>query len=532
MKTAPQVHGEAFAAAWSAVAAHHAALQSTSLQDLFAHEANRFGKFSYRHRSFLIDYSKQRITDETLPLLLLLAEHANLPAQIRSLFAGETLNFTEGRAVQHMALRAQGAEARLVGGHDVMPDVRAVRERMLQVAGDIRSGAWRGFTGQRIDTIVNIGIGGSDLGPRMVCNALGHLKSAPQVRFVANVDPADLSRALVGLQPANTLFIVASKTFTTQETLANANAARAWLRRAFGAEADVSRHFLAVSAYPDRAVQFGVNRNNVFPLWEWVGGRYSLWSAVGLSIAVGVGPDAFSQLLAGAADMDAHFESAPLARNLPVLHALVSLWNTNFENYDNQLIIPYSENLSRLPAYLQQLEMESNGKRVDRLGNFVRHATSPALWGEPGTNGQHAFFQWLHQGTTPAPVDFIIAAKSGYQPAAQHGMLLANALAQSRALLTGRTESNGDNHRASPGNRPSTTILIPELTPFSLGQLIALYEQKVFVQGVLWGINSFDQFGVELGKEIANQLLPAVAEGANVPGLDSSTLGLIGAIRS
>jgi glucose-6-phosphate isomerase len=528
---APQVHGAEFVAAWEALRAHHAALSNVTLRSLFENETSRFGQLSCKNRGLLLDYSKQRLTPETMVKLLALADAAKLSDKIRALFSGEKINSTEKRAVQHMALRRKESIPCMIDGKDVMPDVRAVRAKIATTAESIRSGTWRGLTGQRIETVVNIGIGGSDLGPRMVCNALGHLKSTPQVRFVANVDPADLTRALVGAQPATTIFIVTSKTFTTQETLANANAARAWLRKPFGQDADLSRHFLAVSAFPDRAVEFGVGRNNVFPMWDWVGGRYSLWSAVGLSIAIGVGPEAFTQLLNGAADMDTHFETTPLVRNLPVLHALVGIWNANFEGYDNRLVIPYSEALSRLPAYLQQLEMESNGKRVDTSGAEINYATSPAIWGEPGTNGQHAFFQWIHQGTHVAPVDFIVAAKSQHQPLAQHEMLVANAIGQSRALLTGR-ESPTDLHRASPGNRPSTTLMLPELNPFTLGQLIAFYEHMVFVQGTIWGINSFDQFGVELGKEIASQLLPAVAQKTNVPDLDSSTRGLIDAFRS
>jgi glucose-6-phosphate isomerase len=530
-KTAPQVHGTEFISVWNDLQAHHAALSGVTLRSLFENESSRFGQLSCRSRGLLLDYSKQRLTPETMTKLLALAEAAKLPEKIRALFAGEKINFTEGRAVQHMALRRKESIPCKIDGKDVMPEVRAVRERVTATAESIRSGTWRGLTGQRIETVVNIGIGGSDLGPRMVCNALGHLKTTPQVRFVANVDPADLTRALVGAQPATTLFIVTSKTFTTQETLANANAARAWLRKPFGQEADLSRHFLAVTAFPERAVQFGVGRANVFPMWDWVGGRYSLWSAVGLSIAIGVGPEAFTQLLNGASDMDSHFETTPLVRNLPVLHALVGLWNANFEGYENRLVIPYSEALSRLPAYLQQLEMESNGKRIDSAGAEIGYATSPAVWGEPGTNAQHAFFQWIHQGTHVAPLDFIVAAKSTHQPAAQHHMLVANAIGQSRALLMGR-ESVSDAHRAFPGNRPSSTLMLPELNPFTLGQLIAFYEHMVFVQGVIWGINSFDQFGVELGKDIANQLLPAIATNAGIPDLDSSTRGLIDGFRT
>jgi glucose-6-phosphate isomerase len=533
MAACPKVHGATFEQQWAGLVAHQQHSAHESLQALFAADPNRFGQFSYRYHGLLIDHSKQRIVSETIQKLIALAESADLPKKIGALFAGEKINFTEKRAVQHMALRSPSTDVVMIDGVNVMPEVMRVRKRMATLAEAVRGGSWRGFTGQKIETIINIGIGGSDLGPRMVCGALNQMRgSAPQVRFVANVDPADLARALVGVQPANTLFIVASKTFTTQETLANASAARAWLRRTFGPDADISRHFMAVTAYPERAVAFGIPALNIYPMWDWVGGRYSLWSAVGLSIALGVGAEAFEQLLAGAADMDAHFKTAPLQRNLPVLQALIGIWNTNFEQHASQLVIPYSEPLSRLPAYLQQLEMESNGKRTDTGGHRVDYATCPALWGEPGTNGQHAFFQWIHQGTQISPVDFIIATKSAHAPQSQHHALIANALAQSRALLTGRESPDGDPHRASPGGRPSTTIVIPELTPFTLGQLIALYEHKVFVQGVIWGINSFDQFGVELGKDIASQLLPCVAQGQDIPGLDGSTLGLLSALRN
>ncbi len=527
----PSVHGDAFVNAWRDVTRHQSRLAATPTLQLFANDTTRFERLSTSHNGMLIDHSKQHLDPLALSALIDLAHAAKLPAAIDQLFSGAAVNFTEQRAVQHMALRQQTNDVIAIDRKNVTPDVQAVRARIAATAEAIRKGVWRGSTGKRIRRVINIGIGGSDLGPRMVVTALQHLrgKTTPMVKFVANVDPSDLAQALQGANAEATLFIVTSKTFTTQETLANATAAREWLRAQLGKKADISKHFLAVSAFPKRAVEFGIAQANVFPMWDWVGGRYSLWSAVGLPIAISIGASGFNALLAGAADMDAHFVRAPLAQNLPTLHALIGIWNTNFEGHSNQLIIPYSEALTRLPAYLQQLEMESNGKRVDREGKLIHYPTCPALWGEPGTNGQHAFFQWIHQGTLIAPVDFIVAVRNAHGPESQHHMLLANVLAQSRALLTGREDA--DAHRASPGNRPSSVIVLPELNAFTLGQLIALYEHKVFVQGVIWGINSFDQFGVELGKAIANQLLPAVAESKSVPGLDGSTLGLLAAFR-
>jgi glucose-6-phosphate isomerase len=495
-------------------------LAQSRITDLLT-DSQRFERCQLQVGQLHIDHSKQGVDLEALNLLNQLASERAVPQAIKNLFAGDKINHTEDRAVQHMALRALPNSRVLIDGQNVIPAVQAVRQRIALLSEQVRSGAWLGATGERIKRVINIGIGGSDLGPRMVTIALNAVhEMSLETRFVANVDPTDLALALRGATPASTLFIIASKTFTTTETLLNATAARTWLQASLGA--DVSQHLIAVSAFPERASAFGIKPDNVLPMWDWVGGRYSLWSAVGLPIAMAFGAATFEALLSGAQQMDSHFATAPIERNAPIQHALIGVWNSQYKAYPTHVVIPYSEALSRFPAFLQQLEMESNGKRVSRDGEPVNHTTCPALWGEVGTNGQHAFFQWLHQGTQVAPVDFILPKST---PNAQSQALAANALAQARALMIGQAHDNP--HRAFPGNRPSTMIVLNSLNAESLGQLIALYEHKVFVQGVIWGINSFDQFGVELGKEIANQILPSLQQPEKESDFDASTLHLL-----
>jgi glucose-6-phosphate isomerase len=471
-----------------------------------------------------IDHSKQRLDAAVWQALLALAETRQVSQGIARMFAGEKINHTEGRAVLHVALRAPAGNY-VVDGKNILPEVHAVQARMRAMTEEIQSGAWRGVSGQKIERVINIGIGGSDLGPRMVCTALNaHTPMRLDTRFVANVDPTDLALALRGADPHRTLFVVTSKTFTTTETLMNAQAARAWLQATLGE--DVGRHFVAISAFPERAAAFGIPPAQVLPMWDWVGGRYSLWSAVGLPIALAFGYEVFAELLAGAHLMDEHVRQQQL--NMAVQMALIAHWNSDYLGASSQLVIPYSEALARLPAFLQQLELESNGKRVNHQGELIQSSV-PALWGEVGSNSQHAFFQWLHQGTQIAPVDFIVLKQQAGLSRAQTQTLNANALAQARALMLGQTHA--DPHREFPGNRPSSMIVLDSLNAHSLGQLIALYEHKVLVQGILWGINSFDQFGVELGKAIANQIVPVLQKNAaaesKIAEFDDSTQHLL-----
>jgi len=514
--------------AWRSLAAHRAALAAVTIRDLFAQDADRARRFTVEAAGLCFDYSKHRLTDETLRLLAALAAHAKLAGWTRRMFAGEAINRSEGRAVLHVALRAGAGP--FPAGRDVMPEVSAALGRMRAFAEAVRSGDWRGGTGELITDVVNIGIGGSDLGPRMVTRALRAF-CAPRLRahFVANGDPADLAAILPALDPAHTLFIVASKTFTTVETLANAERARAWIREALGERA-VTRHFAAVSANVPAATAFGIDAGAVFPMWDWVGGRYSLWSAVGLPIALAVGFERFAELLAGARAMDEHFRDAPVERNIPALMALLGVWYTNFWSAQSHCMLPYSEDLRDLPAYLQQLEMESNGKRIDRDGKAVDYATAPVIWGAAGTNSQHSFHQLLHQGTLLVPSDFVLLRR-GAEPASAHAMLTANALAQSAALMAGKDDPAAA-HRALPGNQPSSTFLLPALEPHALGALIAAYEHKVFAQGVIWNVNSFDQWGVEHGKVLARGLLPRLLEGGEAPELDGSTRALLARLRA
>ncbi len=534
---------------WHALEQRRDALDGIHLRELFAADPDRFAQFSLRHENILLDYSKNRVDAATMEALRALAGACDLEGWIARMFAGEAINLTEGRAVLHVALRNRANTSILVDGEDVMPGVNSVLARMRDFVARVHDGNWTGFTGASIRDVVNIGIGGSDLGPVMVTEALKAYRQANiNVHFVSNVDAAHLHETLAGLDPARTLFIVASKTFTTQETMANARAARAWLLQTLGDEAAVARHFVALSTNAAAVGDFGIDAANMFEFWDWVGGRYSLWSAIGLSIALALGMDRFEELLDGAHAMDRHFREAPLEGNLPVTLALLGIWHVNFLGAESQAVVPYAQNLHRLPAYLQQADMESNGKSATRDGDFVAWDTGPVIWGEPGTNGQHAFFQLLHQGSRLVPVDFIVAANSTYPNDAQHEMLLANCLAQSAALMTGKTgdEARAEMaaagldaseierllpHRTYRGNQPSNTLLVETLDPRTLGALIALYEHKIFCQGIIWQVCSYDQWGVELGKQLAGQLLPRVRGEAADGTVDASTAGLLAQLR-
>jgi glucose-6-phosphate isomerase len=519
--------------AWQDLAAHAQELKPLHLRELFTADPARFDHFSLRHGKLLLDYSKQRITSQTVALLHALARQLDLDAWKTRMLQGEAINHTEQRAVRHMDLRA---------GEQAPAEVKAVLSRMASFCDAVHSGIWRGYSGECITDVVNLGIGGSDLGPRMITQALTAQHQIDiRVHFVSNLDGADLASTLTNLNPRTTLFIVASKTFGTLETLTNARTARDWLLAAAGQTSGaVAKHFVAVSTNLKATREFGIADENVFEFWDWVGGRFSLWSAIGLPIALAIGYRNFSELLAGAKNLDQHFIDAPAEENLPLTLALLSLWNTDFLNAASHGIFPYSQSLSMLPRYLQQLEMESNGKRYDRNGNPVGVPTSPILWGEAGTNGQHSFFQLLHQGGQPIPSDFIALGKSDYPLHGHHTALLANCLAQSAALAFGQTAEEASAsgipdallpYRTFPGNQPSTTLVLGELTPYTLGQLIALYEHKVFCLGILWGLNSFDQWGVELGKTLASRLTPIVRGEADDRTLDSSTSGLITHLR-
>jgi glucose-6-phosphate isomerase len=530
--------------AWRALQAHAETMRGVHLRELFAQDPERFDKLSLRLDDLLLDCSKNRVTPETMRLLVGLARFADVEGWRAKLLEGARINFTEDRAVLHTALRNRSNRPIVVDGMDVMPGVNAVLEKMRVFSEQVRGGAWRGATGETITEIVNIGIGGSDLGPLMVCEALKPYQR-PDLRphFVSNVDGAHLAHTLARLDPARTLFVVASKTFTTQETMTNAGSARAWLTAALGEDA-VARHFVAVSTNGAAVAGFGIDTANMFGFWDWVGGRYSLWSAIGLPIALAIGFDRFAELLAGAHAMDEHFRTAPLEHNLPVVLALLGVWYRNFLGASTLALLPYDQHLHRFPAYLQQGDMESNGKFVRRDGERVDYATGPVIWGEPGTNGQHAFYQLIHQGTELIPADFLAAAQSQTPLGDHHEKLLANFFAQIEALAFGKTAAEaraelekqglaGDAlamllpHKVFEGNRPTTSILYRELTPHRLGSLIALYEHKIFVQGVIWNINSFDQWGVELGKQLASRILPELQGDQPVTSHNSSTNGLI-----
>lgn len=479
------------------------------------------------------DFSKNGIDDDAFGSLLDLARDRDVEGLRDRMFSGEAINSTEGRAVLHVALRDASGTYR-VDGDDVSPGIRAVNGRMASFVEAIHSGTWTGATGKRIRTIVNIGIGGSHLGPQAVATALSpYAHTEIDVRFVSNVDGHDLAGTLAAVNPEETIFLIASKTFTTQETMTNAVSARAWIIDNLGDDA-VARHFAALSTNRDAVISFGIDPDNIFEFWDWVGGRYSLWSAIGLSIALAVGWERFSELLAGAHEMDEHFRQAPLEENLPVLMALVGVWNINFLGMKSLSVLPYDQRLRLFPAMLQQLDMESNGKRVGIEGEAVDYPTAPVIFGEAGTNGQHSFHQLLHQGTDVVPADFIVVAEPAHNLGGHQDKLLSHALAQSQALMTGRTleEADGNPHRVFPGNRPSNTIVLKRLDPRSVGKLIALYEHKVFVQGAIWGINSFDQWGVELGKELAGHLLGEITGERDTKAKDSSTAGLMEVLRS
>ena len=502
------------------------------LRDLFAADADRGRRYLLEVGDLRIDYAKQRVDDTVLAALVDVAEAAGVPARRDAMFGGMPINTTERRAVLHTALRAPKGAVVTTGGHNVVPDVQAVLDRMGAFSEQVRDGSWTGATGLRIRTVINIGIGGSDLGPAMAARALDPYRH-PEIRtrFVSNVDGAALAAALAGLDPAETLFIVSSKTFTTIETLTNARTARAWLTRALGDDA-VARHFVAVSTNREGVAEFGIDPANMFGFWDWVGGRYSVDSAIGLALMVAIGRASFDDFLAGFHVVDEHFRTAPLAANAPIVLGMIAIWNSNVLGCATKAVLPYAEQLSRFPAYLQQLDMESNGKSVRLDGTPVSLDTGPIVWGEPGTNGQHAFYQLLHQGTRIVPADFIGFANPHHPHREHHDLLVANLIAQTEALAFGR-DNPDEPWRSFPGNRPSTTIVAPQLTPSVLGQLIALYEHIVFVQGCVWGIDSFDQWGVELGKELANRITPELtgATGAQ-RAHDSSTEGLIDWYRS
>ena len=531
--------------AWQALQAHYAVIKSLHMRQMFQDDPARFDKFSLQLGSLFFDYSKNRINAETIKLLVALAEQAQLRARIASMFAGEKVNITEQRAALHTALRNRSGQPVYVDGKNVMPDVQRVLEQMRRFSDAVRSGKHLGHTGKQITDIVNIGIGGSDLGPLMVCEAL-KFYAAPKLRahFVSNVDGTHLAETLKNLDAETTLFIVSSKTFTTQETLTNAQSARAWLIGKLGGEQAVSKHFAAVSTNLKATTQFGINPQNVFEFWDWVGGRYSLWSAIGLPIALYVGMDKFEELLSGAYAMDEHFRNAPLEKNMPVLMGMLGIWYGNFFGTSSNAVLPYDQYLHRFPAYLQQLDMESNGKRVDRDGNTVDYDTGMVVWGEPGTNGQHAFYQLIHQGTRMIPADFLAPMHSQNPLGEHHAILLANCFAQTEALMVGKTAAEARAelqaqglrgealeallpHKVFPGNKPTNTLFFDKLDPHTLGMLIALYEHKVFVQSVLWNINSFDQWGVELGKQLAGKILPELRDAGSVTRHDASTNGLI-----
>ena len=527
---------------WQRLVEHGREMRRARIDDMFTRDPGRYARLSLQTCGLLVDFSKQRVTRESIELLLAHACARNVPAHMKALLDGANVNFTEGRAALHCALRYRGDGSYPSERQDVMPQVRGVRERMRALCDALHRGELRGFSGRRLRNVVNIGIGGSDLGPAMACEALRtRHRPGMKAHFVSNIESTELARVLEVSNPEETLFIVVSKTFGTRETLVNAASAREWLVRTAGDSGAVARHFVAATARVDRAVEFGIDTDRVFELWDWVGGRYSLWSAAGLSIAAVAGMDTFENLLAGAADMDAHFRDAPLQSNAPVLMALIGIWNRNVLGAPTLAVLPYDCALALLPAYLQQLEMESNGKGVDRAGRPAAFDTCPVVWGGLGNDAQHAFFQKLHQGAELVPCDFIVAARGQSELDGHHLEAVANALAQSRAMMCGRRaeevpDASGDEgsgssaiaaHRAIPGNQPSTTIVYDCLEARVLGALIALYEHKVFVQGVCWGVNSFDQWGVELGKEIARDVFGRLEGKGGEGEVDASTTGLM-----
>ena len=537
--------------AWKALEAHQSQLANTTIADLFKQEKNRFNDYSLNFENqILVDFSKNKINQETLKLLRQLAKESALDEAINAMFTGEKINRTENRAVLHTALRDRSNTPVYVDGKDVMPEVNAVLAKMSAFCDRVISGEWKGYTGKAITDVVNIGIGGSDLGPYMVTEALRPYKNHLNMHFVSNVDGTHIAETLKKVNPETTLFLVASKTFTTQETMTNANSARDWLLAAAKDNSAVAKHFAALSTNGKAVAEFGIDTNNMFEFWDWVGGRYSLWSAIGLSIALSIGFDNFEALLSGAHEMDRHFRTAPLEKNIPATLALVGLWNTNFLGAQTEAILPYDQYLHRFAAYFQQGNMESNGKYVDRNGNVIRdYQTGPIIWGEPGTNGQHAFYQLIHQGTMLIPCDFIAPAQSHNPLGDHHSKLLSNFFAQTEALAFGKTKDEVEAEfvkagksldevkdivpfKVFTGNKPTNSILVQKITPFVLGALIAMYEHKIFAQGVIFNIFSFDQWGVELGKQLANRILPELADKENVSSHDSSTNGLINQFKA
>ena len=532
--------------AWQALVQHHRATASVHLRDLFAADAQRFERFHLEVGELLVDYSKQRVTADTMTLLFDLARQQDVLGWRDKMFAGEKINRTEDRAVLHVALRNRSNRPILVDGKDVMPEVNAVLAKMRRFTDAVRSGAWKGHTGKRITDVVNVGIGGSDLGPVMASLALKPYWH-PELRahFVSNVDGTHMAETLRGVSPESTLFVIESKTFTTQETLMNARSARAWLVDKLGTDAAVPKHFVAVSTATEEVKKFGIDPDNMFAFWDWVGGRYSLWSAIGLPIMLVVGADAFEEMLAGGHAMDEHFRTAPMGKNLPLILGMLGVWNSNFLGAETHAILPYDQYMARFAAYFQQGDMESNGKRVDRAGRFVDdYSTGPVVWGEPGTNGQHAFYQLIHQGTRLVPCDFLAPLETHNPLGKHHEVLLANFFAQPEALMRGKTAEEAKAelvaaktppdrvdalvpHKTFPGNRPTTSILFPKVTPHSLGMLVAMYEHKIFTQGIVWNIHSFDQWGVELGKQLAKKIEPELEAKGEVKTHDASTNALI-----
>ncbi|MCR4290062.1 MAG: glucose-6-phosphate isomerase [Candidatus Scalindua sp.] len=534
---------------WKDLVDHFKEMKNVHMKDLFTSDPERFNKYTIKFNDILVDYSKNRITEETLKFLFGLIDEVGLKDAIDKMFSGDRINETEERAALHIALRNRGNNPIYVNGKDVMPEINAVLNKMKDFSSKIISGEWKGFTGKKIKDIVNIGIGGSDLGPVMVTECLRpYAKEGLAVHFVSNVDGTHITETLKRLNPETTLFLIASKTFTTQETMTNAFTAREWFLKGAKDQIHVPKHFVAISTNSEKVEEFGIDKENMFVFWDWVGGRYSLWSAIGLSIACYIGFENYTEMLQGAYEMDNHFRDAPFEKNIPVILALIGVWYNNFFGAQTEAILPYDQYMYRFPAYFQQGNMESNGKSVDRNGNKVNYQTGPVIWGEPGTNGQHAFYQLIHQGTKIIPADFLAPAISHNRIGAHHNILLSNFFAQTEALLNGKTkekvieelkrDGKSDDeiqklypHKVFEGNRPTNSILFSKLTPWVLGSLIAMYEHKIFVQGVIWNIFSFDQWGVELGKQLAKNILPELSDDKQVKSHDSSTNGLINAFK-
>lgn len=530
---------------WTLLTQHQQHIANKRIADFFKSNPNRFEQFSLQHQDILVDFSKNLVTDETMDLLRGLADESQLQDAIKAMFSGEKINATEGRAVLHTALRNFRDEALELDGKNILTDVRRVLNQIKTACEKVHNGEWRGYTGKKLRYIVNIGIGGSDLGPFMVTEALKpYWIEGIQPYFVSNVDATHIVETLKKVKPEETLFLIASKTFTTQETMTNAQTARQWFLNHAKEESAIAKHFFALSTNETEVVKFGIDKNNMFEFWDWVGGRYSLWSSIGLSIALTIGYDNFESLLKGAEDIDIHFQTSSWEKNIPVTLALIGLWYTNFFGSQTEAILPYDQYLHRFAAYFQQGNMESNGKSVDRNGNPIEYATGPVIWGEPGTNGQHAFYQLIHQGKVLIPCDFIAPALSHNAVSDHHQKLLSNFFAQTEALMNGKDsatvmselKTTDNNHPILPfkvfeGNKPTNSILVKQITPYTLGQLIAIYEHKIFVQGVIWNIYSFDQWGVELGKQLANKILPELGDDQEVDSHDGSTNGLINAYK-